>query len=208
MLDLDFSRVFPASVTAELSSGWWRPRSGHPHYGADLFTPTGTPVLAPGAGMVTKTQRSSSGAAGIYVVLQHPSGISSRYMHLSQIADELAPGDPIRRGQLLGRSGNTGASEGPHLHFDLKAPAALLPAIIAAVGEPSTGWGPLQEPWGYGIPVEPWLPVDRYPQRTIDDAKRYNVPLYQDRAGSAGVFLLKVALAGFAAWGANRLLFR
>lgn len=207
MIDLDLSRVFPAGVTAELSSGWWRPRSGHQHYGADLFTPTGTPILAPADATVTKTQRTSSGAAGIYVVLEHPVGVSSRYMHLSKIADGLAPGTKVRRHQLIGYSGNTGASEGPHLHFDLKAPARLLPAIAKAVGQPSTGWGPLQEPWGYAIPAEPWLPVDRYPPRTIDDARRHNVVLHRDRAG-AGVFLLKVGLAGFAAWGIYRLAFK
>jgi murein DD-endopeptidase MepM/ murein hydrolase activator NlpD len=190
-----------------MTSGWWRPRDGHPHYGADLFTPTGTPVLAVAPGKVIRVQRTATGeAAGIWVGLEHDRGLVTRYMHLSAVAPGLAVGQSVRRGQVIGATGESGAgSTGPHLHFDIKAPAALLPSIEAAAGKPATGWSPLQEPWGYGVPAEPWLPVDRYPQRTIDDAKRHGVPLYKDRAGLG---LAAVALLGFAAWGAWKLLGR
>lgn len=204
MIDLGLSRPFPPGYLAELGSGWWRPRAEHPHYGADLFTKVGTPVLAVAPGKVIRVQASPTGAAGIWVGLEHDRQIVSRYMHLSRVADSLAVGARVRRGQVIGYSGDTGTgSTGPHLHFDLKVPSGLLPEIERAVGKPPTGWSPYQAPWGYGVPVEPWLPVDRYSARTVDDARRYGIPLYKDRPQG---FLLKLGLAGFAAWGVYRLL--
>lgn len=207
MLDLGFSRPFPPGYVAEIGSGWPRPRASGFHGAADLFTKTGTPVIAVAPGKVIRVQASPSGAAGIWVGLEHDRGVVTRYMHLSKAAD-LELGQRVRRGQVIGWSGDTGtASTGPHLHFDIKVPAALLPLVQATVGKPPTGWDPYQAPWGYGIPVEPWLPVDRYTQRTIDDAKRMGIPLERDRRGGLGA-LAGVALAGFVLWGGYTLLRR
>ena len=198
----DFHRVFPSGVTASLDSGWPRPRGSGLHRGADLFTPVGTPVLAVAAGKVVHLQRSVNPTAGIWLVLQHEHGVVTRYLHLSRIAADLKVGSPVRRGQMIAWTGDTSTgTTGAHLHFDIKGPAQVLPMVARAIGEPRGGWGPEQPPWGYSIPVEPWLPVDRYPKRTIDDAAAYGIRLYKGPGVAA-----KFIIAGLVAYGVYRML--
>lgn len=205
MIDPKFGRPVPTNVLAEVMSGWWRPRSDHKHAGIDIPLREGTPILSVGDGTVVRVQPTARGdAAGIYVAVEHPSGITSRYMHLSKVA--ATQGRKVKQGDVIGYSGNTGvANTGPHLHFDLKAKPAILPAIAATVGKPSTGWAPLMEPIGYGIPSEPWIPVDKYIDRTAADAKSMGIPLYKDRVGS---FFFKVAMVSVVAWAASRVIFK
>jgi murein DD-endopeptidase MepM/ murein hydrolase activator NlpD len=197
-----FGRPVPGSVKAQIISGWWRPRADHRHAGLDIPLITGTPILALADGTVIRAQATPAGAttAGIWVGLEHASGLVSRYMHMSRL--DVSLGQRVRKGQQIGLSGNTGVtSTGPHLHLDLKAPAALLPAIQAAAGKPTTGWAPFQAPWGYGIPAEPWVQVDSYNARTIADAKANGVRLY--KKGPSVLTLVAVAAISY---GAYRLL--
>lgn len=195
-------RPVAAGVTAEAMSGWGRPRSGHAHAGLDIPLRIGTPILAMASGKAVRVQATNAGdAAGIWVGVQHDDGLVSRYMHLSRA--DVRVGDQVRAGQQLGLSGNTGIhNSGPHLHVDLKAPGALLPAIASAGGKPTSGFGPEIKPYGFAVPGEPWIPVDRYNQRTIDDAKANGIPLYRPGAGG----LVTLALAGGVAYGVYRLL--
>lgn len=86
------------------------------HHGVDLSAPEGTPVLAAGPGRVVRA--GDAGGYGLLVTLDHGGSLETRYAHLSAI--DVAAGDPILRGQVLGRVGSTGLSTGPHLHFELR----------------------------------------------------------------------------------------
>ncbi|QKN83581.1 M23 family metallopeptidase [Scandinavium goeteborgense] len=85
------------------------------HEGTDYAAPRLTPVLASEEGIVVEADTHSF--AGNYVVLQHPGGWRSRYLHLDKII--VAVGQKVARGKLIALSGNTGRSTGPHLHFEL-----------------------------------------------------------------------------------------
>ncbi len=86
------------------------------HTGIDYALYTGTPVLAALDGKVVRTARIGTGY-GNHVVLEHEAGLETVYAHLSSITVEL--GKTVREGQEIGRSGNTGNSTGPHLHFEV-----------------------------------------------------------------------------------------
>ncbi|MFJ2742769.1 transglycosylase family protein [Streptomyces sp. NPDC087440] len=86
------------------------------HTGVDFPVPTGTTVKAVGAGSVV-----SAGYAGSYgyqVVLKHPDGKYTQYAHLSALT--VREGQKVDSGQRIGRSGSTGNSTGPHLHFEVR----------------------------------------------------------------------------------------
>lgn len=85
------------------------------HSGLDFELPVGSPLLAAGAGVVTEAGWDPQ--YGYTVVLQHQAGHASRYAHASALL--VAKGDRVGRGQLIARSGNTGRSTGPHLHFEI-----------------------------------------------------------------------------------------
>lgn len=83
------------------------------HKGVDIAVNTGTNVLACKEGKVVTAAYSSS--AGNYVAIYHGGGIYSYYMHCSQLKTSV--GKHVERGQVIARSGSTGISTGPHLHF-------------------------------------------------------------------------------------------
>lgn len=85
--------------------------------GVDIACPSGTPVLAVADGYVTDWGHSEAG--GAYVWLRHRVNgrwASSYYCHLSEIAPGTFQYQHVRAGQVIGVSGNTGNSTGPHLH--------------------------------------------------------------------------------------------
>lgn len=86
------------------------------HQGIDISCKTGSEVKAIYGGVVMKADKSSS--YGNEIVLDHQDGFSSLYAHLSSI--KVHKGDSIAAGDVLGLSGNTGESTGPHLHFELR----------------------------------------------------------------------------------------
>lgn len=86
------------------------------HGGVDFAADMGSAVLAARGGVV-----SFSGWAGAYgyaVYLEHETGWQTRYAHLSRI--DVRPGDRLAQGAVLGAVGSTGASTGPHLHFEVR----------------------------------------------------------------------------------------
>jgi murein DD-endopeptidase MepM/ murein hydrolase activator NlpD len=85
-----------------------------PHFGLDIAAPTGTPVLAPADGLVTLTHPDMYYSGGT-IVLDHGQGLSSTFLHLSEIVVE--SGTRVRRGDLIGRIGMTGRASGPHLDW-------------------------------------------------------------------------------------------
>jgi murein DD-endopeptidase MepM/ murein hydrolase activator NlpD len=201
----DFGR--PAAGHLKVNSGWWADRGTRKHASLDIPLKVGTELYALDSGVVTRAVAVDNGDAGIWAAITMPQhgGLVSRHMHMSELLVKL--GDRVQKGQVIGRSGNTGHSTGPHLHLDLKAPAALLPAVASsAAGKPSSGFGPLQDPYGYGIPGEPWVPVDEYRSDTLANAKKLGIPLYAEIPHGGGGFILKLVLAAFVAWGALKVL--
>ncbi|GGQ47193.1 transglycosylase family protein [Streptomyces althioticus] len=86
------------------------------HTGVDFPVPTGTPVKSVGAGTVVAA--GWEGSFGYQVVVRHADGRYSQYAHLSAIS--VKNGQSVGAGQRLGRSGSTGNSSGPHLHFEVR----------------------------------------------------------------------------------------
>jgi murein DD-endopeptidase MepM/ murein hydrolase activator NlpD len=109
--------------------GWRRdPLTGQGrfHKGVDVKAAYGqtVPSVAGGTVLTAGTQ----GGYGLTVVVEHDSGIRTRYAHLSELA--VRPGDVVARGQDLGRVGSSGRSTGPHLHFEvLEAGKPVNPAL-------------------------------------------------------------------------------
>lgn len=85
------------------------------HNGVDFVVDVGTPILATGPGRVEAA--GDEGPNGNRVSIDHGYGYRSVYAHLSRI--QVKPGDEVKRGQVVGLSGNTGRSSGPHLHYTL-----------------------------------------------------------------------------------------
>ena len=85
------------------------------HPGLDISADRGDPVVATANGTVTSAQR--SGAYGNMIVIDHGFGISTRYAHLDSY--RIKPGDPVRRGDVVGYAGSTGRSTGDHLHYEV-----------------------------------------------------------------------------------------
>ena len=85
------------------------------HKGVDIGTPMGTPVLAAKSGTVTSA--GWNGGYGKCIVINHGNGNSTLYGHLSSI--NVSVNDKITQGQVIGYSGSTGNSTGPHLHFGI-----------------------------------------------------------------------------------------
>lgn len=117
VIDADgYPLPFPVPVT----SGYgWRvhPITGEIafHAGIDLGAPTGTPVLATGAGRVDYT--GMAGNYGNLVEIHHSNHQATRYAHLSAIDVRL--GQSVVKGQRIGLVGSTGRSTGPHLHYEI-----------------------------------------------------------------------------------------
>jgi murein DD-endopeptidase MepM/ murein hydrolase activator NlpD len=112
---LDFTRV---------SSGF-NPNRRHPisgrvraHKGIDFAAPTGTPIWAAGDGRIDFAGR--KGGYGNTVVIDHGRGITTLYAHMSRIGKSARRGRDVRQGELIGYVGSTGASTGPHLHYEYR----------------------------------------------------------------------------------------
>lgn len=90
-------------------------------YAVDVAMPVGTPIVAARAGTVLKARDGQGGRfpdpAGNYVRILHDDGTHSAYLHLQRGSVVVRSGARVDKGELLGKSGNTGRSTGPHLHF-------------------------------------------------------------------------------------------
>jgi len=114
--------ISPVDVKYRLGDGF-KFREKHPvlgtprmHYGQDFEVPYGTDVHATGNGTVIEAGWNSMGF-GNFVVIDHGYGIRTTYGHLSRI--NVPKGLKVKRGDLIGQSGNTGTSSGPHLHYQI-----------------------------------------------------------------------------------------
>jgi murein DD-endopeptidase MepM/ murein hydrolase activator NlpD len=90
--------------------------------GVDYVVPVGTPLLAIASGTVARISNTVSGAGGRVVLLEFPSGHKADYLHLSRV--DVAKGDKVKKGQVIGLSGGSGLGKelgyGPHLHLSFR----------------------------------------------------------------------------------------
>ena len=91
-------------------------RPGHTHAGIDIAVPEGTPIRAADSGRVALM--GWVGGYGNYTCVQHTGSLSTCYAHQSRFAT--SNGANVSQGQVIGYSGNTGNSTGPHLHFEVR----------------------------------------------------------------------------------------
>src|SRR3954447_1332964 len=87
------------------------------HTGVDWATPYGTPIFASGNGVVEKV--GWEGGYGKYIRIKHNNGYETAYGHMSAFAKGMEPGKKVRQGQVIGFVGSTGASTGPHVHYEI-----------------------------------------------------------------------------------------
>ncbi|MET7620095.1 transglycosylase family protein [Streptomyces sp. NPDC005408] len=110
---------FSAPVEASIGTPYGKPgsswASGY-HTGVDFPVPTGTSVKAVASGRVVSA--GWGGAYGYQVVVRHADGKYSQYAHLSAL--NVRSGQQVSSGQRIARSGSTGNTSGPHLHFEVR----------------------------------------------------------------------------------------
>lgn len=126
------------------------------HMGMDFVTPEGTSVYSGRAGEVVEA--SYEYGYGKVIKIEHDDGYISIYGHLSDIY--VAQGDMVAESQLIGASGNTGLSTGPHLHFEIRKD---------------------------GVAVNPAYYIEQYKNRPFEDLKALAVKARQDLFYTSGV---------------------
>ena len=117
----DFTKAFVWPVQGRISGRFGNGRvynglPGSGHSGMDIAAPTGTPVKAPAAGVVTFAAPDLYLTGGT-LLLDHGYGVSSNFLHLSRI--DVKVGDRVEQGQVIGAVGSTGRATGPHLHWGM-----------------------------------------------------------------------------------------
>jgi murein DD-endopeptidase MepM/ murein hydrolase activator NlpD len=124
----------------------WGPRR-HPitgkqtfHHGIDVAMPVGTPLTAPADGTVV--HKGNNGSGGVTLILRHANNMHTVYYHL-QKPSHLRGGATVSTGERIAFSGNTGASTGPHLHFELRN---------------SRRWGDTRDPMPHIVKAQPVVP--------------------------------------------------
>lgn len=134
----DFAEGFAWPVRGRISGRFGASRSyngkpGAPHSGMDIAAATGTPVLAPAAGVVSFADADLYLTGGT-LLLDHGHGLSSVFLHLSRL--DVQSGQRVERGERIGAVGATGRASGPHLHwgvnwFETRLDPLLLPGLPA-----------------------------------------------------------------------------
>ncbi|MGU9961980.1 MAG: peptidoglycan DD-metalloendopeptidase family protein [Candidatus Puniceispirillales bacterium WSBS_2018_MAG_OTU23] len=107
---------------ARLSSGFGKRK--HPvlgyskiHRGLDFAAPSGTPIMAAGAGVVEYA--GWNGSYGRYIRIRHNTTYKTAYAHMSKVNGGISPGVRVKQGQIIGFVGSSGRSTGAHLHYEI-----------------------------------------------------------------------------------------
>lgn len=108
---------YKLTASFDQAGGLW----SHKHSGQDFAVPVGTNVMAAHNGIVVKAGGNGAGdgpAYGNAIVIKHGSHLYSQYAHLSRI--DVHVGEHVKAGEHIAKSGNTGNTTGPHLHFEIR----------------------------------------------------------------------------------------
>ncbi len=130
--DEDYAYTLPFQKGKEsvIGQGYHGKFSHHNIYALDFDLIEGTEVLAARGGVVIATKEDSNSGCknpkckslANYVLIYHDDGTFGSYVHLKENGAAVKAGDKVKAGQLIGYSGNTGWSSGPHLHFEVYIP--------------------------------------------------------------------------------------
>ncbi len=114
-IDLGISLIRPISgtVTSRFGARW-----GRSHKGLDIGAPKGTPIKAAASGTVTLAQYGYGGGYGNHVIISHGNGIETLYGHCTSL--NVTVGQYVEQGQVIATVGNTGNSQGNHLHLEIR----------------------------------------------------------------------------------------
>lgn len=119
------TQLFGGTEFAKQNASVYGGRAYHP--GVDFGVPRGTPIKAPLSGTVRATGDTDLVAGcyswGRWTLIDHANGLSTLYAH--QSVQSVTPGQQVSTGDIIGYSGNTGYSTGPHLHFTVYAKAGV-----------------------------------------------------------------------------------
>jgi murein DD-endopeptidase MepM/ murein hydrolase activator NlpD len=137
---------YPLAIAPKLNANFGEMRPNHFHMGLDLFTERreNMPIYAAADGYVARV-KIEPGGFGRAIYLNHPNGLTTLYAHMNDFMPELdryvkgkqyekeswmqeldIPADefPVKKGDFIGYSGNTGGSQGPHVHFEIRETAS------------------------------------------------------------------------------------
>lgn len=129
-----YALPWPAPKAFFLAQGWNTTftHQGEAAHAVDLSMPEGTDVCAAREGTVIATNDGATRggttdefhelAMTNFIYVRHADGTHARYLHLAPGGVLVTAGQAVRRGEVIGKSGNTGFSEAPHLHFEVTAP--------------------------------------------------------------------------------------
>lgn len=119
------TQYFGGTEFAKRNAGVYGGRAYHP--GVDFGVPRGTPIYAPLGGTVRAIGNTDAFPGcyswGKWTLIDHPNGLTTLYAH--QDLQSVTPGETVATGDIIGYSGNTGYSTGPHLHFTVYASAGV-----------------------------------------------------------------------------------
>jgi murein DD-endopeptidase MepM/ murein hydrolase activator NlpD len=128
--DYVYQLPYQQGKTFFVGQGYNGPYSHKGEKAIDFVMPEGTPICAAREGIVIKVKQDSNrGCAsasckehGNLILIYHPDGSIANYAHLRHRGSAVKEGDTVKKGQIIGYSGNTGWSSAPHLHFDVYVP--------------------------------------------------------------------------------------
>lgn len=109
--------VMPVDLSVGRVTSHFGPRRRRYHHGIDIGIPVGNDVRSAFAGKV-RMIKYNRGGYGRYIVVRHDNGLETVYAHLSAATCEV--NQRVEAGEVIGKSGNTGRSTGPHLHFETR----------------------------------------------------------------------------------------
>jgi murein DD-endopeptidase MepM/ murein hydrolase activator NlpD len=101
------------------------------HTGVDLAAPVGTPIYATADGVISKA--SWFGGYGLFVSIEHGGELQTRYGHMSRL--NVAEGQTVHKGDIIGFVGSTGRSTGPHLHYEVRVDGVAVNPVPYMQGE-------------------------------------------------------------------------
>lgn len=115
VVNLGISLIRPVSgtVTSRFGARW-----GRSHKGLDIGAPKGTKIVAAASGTVTVAQYGYSGGYGNYIIISHGNGVETLYGHCTSLL--VSAGTYVTQGQTIATVGNTGNSQGNHLHLEIR----------------------------------------------------------------------------------------
>lgn len=125
----------PVSGGSITANGYY-PSSGKFHGAIDYAVPLGTPVYAAADGVVMTTANLTT-SYGTHIVIRHANGLQTYYAHGTRGSICVSPGQTVKKGQLIMKSGSTGNSSGPHLHFEVRVSPYNYNGYATAYGQDS-----------------------------------------------------------------------